>query len=156
VCKLCKSQVARIGQPETRFITYDRHAKSTTVSGWWKKGKPPVPFLPLFVPTAAKPWKDVYARSSYLIPSVIQICQGAMDLNGQGSRYLHPSMPPLPVARNRPVQTSGSQASRTMLDCSDVLTESTTRQTFASMACFARLHVISLSGRSSVAFAGRY
>lgn len=37
-------------------ITYDRHAKSTTISCSLKKSRPEVPLCPLFAPTVAKPF----------------------------------------------------------------------------------------------------
>ena len=42
--------------------------------------------------------------------------------------YSHPSMPPFPVARKRPVHSAGSHSSKYMLDLLDVDIESPTRQ----------------------------
>jgi hypothetical protein len=50
--------------------TYDRQAKSITVSELSRNASPAVPFLPLFAPTVAKPLNEPYERSSYLMPGV--------------------------------------------------------------------------------------
>jgi len=63
---------------------------------------------------------------------------------------LQPSMPPFPVARKRPDQFSGNQASKTMLEELEVLIVSAMRQRSADTVWLARLHVASLSGKAIV------
>ena len=63
---------------------------------------------------------------------------------------LHPSMPPLPVARYRPCHSSGSQSSKLMLDRFDVGICKATRHTPASRSCSVRPHEGTLSLRARV------
>lgn len=63
-------------------------------------------------------------------------------------------MPPLPVARNRLDQVSGSQASNVISEVFEVFTESAIRQRFVDMICLARLQVASLSVKFNVAPSG--
>jgi hypothetical protein len=70
--------------------------------------------------------------------------------------YSHPSMPPLPVARNRPVQFSGSQASNEILESLEVFIDSAIRHRLAEIAWEPRLQVASLSGNASFVPAGTY
>lgn len=65
-------------------------------------------------------------------------------------------MPPLPVARKRPDQFSGSQASKVIFDRLDVCIERAIRQTLAGTSCFARLQLGTLSGKVSVVLAATY
>lgn len=64
--------------------------------------------------------------------------------------HSQPSMPPLPVARNRPFQCSGNQASKTILDCMEVLIVNATRQMFTEVTWIFRLHVVSLSANVKI------
>jgi len=61
-------------------------------------------------------------------------------------------MPPLPVARNRPFQCSGNQASKTILDCMDVLIVNPMRQKSTEVTWTFRLHVVLLSVNVKVVF----
>lgn len=63
-------------------------------------------------------------------------------------QYSHPSMPPLPVARNRSLQSSGSHSSNDILDLFDVGMESATRHRLTVTSWLGRAHVGSLSGKA--------
>ena len=110
--------------------THDLQAKSVTTSELWYIVIAVVPLWPLFEPTAAKLFAVVYARSSYLIPEFsrqsgrTKLC----EMLCTGIKNLQPSIPPLPVDINRPLQFSGSHNSNEMLDLFDVGMDSPTRQ----------------------------
>lgn len=76
-----------------------------------------------------------------------------IHVKGKGS---HPSMPPLPVAKVRPVHCSGSHSSRVMLDRFDVGTDKAIRHKSTETTCEPRLHVASLSGNVRLVPAGTY
>ena len=114
--------------------TYDLQAKSVTTSEFLYIVTAVVPLWPLFEPTDAKLFAVVYARSSYFIPifsrkstqSIYRFPRNVLHK----INHLQPSIPPLPVDRNRPLQFSGSHSSNDMLDLFDVGIDSPTRQRF--------------------------
>ena len=111
--------------------THDLQAKSVTTSEFWYIVMAVVPLWPLFEPTAAKLFAVVYARSSYLIPEFLVSESGRTHLCETfctGIKNLQPSIPPLPVDINRPLQFSGSHSSNEMLDLFDVGMDNPTRQ----------------------------
>ena len=112
--------------------THDLQAKSVTTSEFWYIVIAVVPLWPLFEPTAAKLFAVVYARSSYFIPKSLVSPPKAprrfCEMFCTGIKDLQPSIPPLPVDRNRPLQFSGSHISNDMLDLFDVGMDSPTRQ----------------------------
>ena len=63
--------------------------------------------------------------------------------------YSHPSMPPFPVARKRPLHSAGSHSSKDKLDLLDVDIESPTRQRSTLTSWLDRLQERSLSGNVS-------
>ena len=69
-------------------------------------------------------------------------------------QHLQPSIPPLPVARKRPDQSSGNHASKAVFEILDVLISSVIRQRSTETIWLVRPHVTSLSGNVRLAPAG--
>jgi hypothetical protein len=70
--------------------------------------------------------------------------------------YVQPSRPPLPVAKNRPLQIAGSHISNVMLERVEVGIERATRHRFVETTWFDRLQVGSLYGNVRFVPAGTY
>jgi hypothetical protein len=69
---------------------------------------------------------------------------------------IHPSIPPFPVAKNRPDHVSGSQASNVILDSLVVRIAKAIRHKSTATTCFPRLQEAALSGNVNVVFAATY
>lgn len=73
--------------------------------------------------------------------------EGQCMVVGLSQAHSHPSIPPLPLARNRPFQFSGSHISKDILDLLEGGMESPTRHRSTGTTWLDRLHVGSFSGK---------